>query len=282
MRELPRIQRQTVNTGHFMRSFFSLAASPDANREDPAPESAVDEWVGTLARISAYLCAVGLIAVIGIHLGRHLPPGAGGERQPSWRLASRSTPAFAVNEPDLGDKSTDYEIFRGPGGGRKDVFRFAVRGENNDPRLVAGLEIYRPGAEFSASAETTAELAGAMAAGAREAAGVIDSKFGAVKLFRLADAAASAPPCLGFIKGFDDPLLRISGWSCEGQTVPARRAALGCMLDRLTPLGTGNDPKMAAFFARAELRRGSCGTIAGHGSADWVTTAEGPELRGAF
>ena len=262
-----------------MRSFSTAAAPPDTNREDKVQESLVDEWVGTAARISLYLCTLALIAMVGIEFGRQWVLDDGGERQPLWRLASRSAASFAVNLPDMDDKTTDYEIFRGPGGGRKDVFRFAERGDNSDSRLVAGLEIYRPGAESTAAAT---ELADAMATGEREALGLIDSKFGTVRLFRLAGAKPAAPPCLGFIKGFDEPLLWISGWSCEGQTLPARRAALGCLLDRLTPLSTGNDPKMAEFFAHAELKRGSCGASAPRGSADWVTTAAGPELRGTF
>ena len=50
----------------------------------------------------------------------------------------------------------------------------------------------------------------------------------------------------------------ISGWSCQGSGLPARRAAIGCMLNRLTLLASGNEPKLAELFARAELKRGSC------------------------
>ena len=64
--------------------------------------------------------------------------------------------------------------------------------------------------------------------------------------------------CLGFIKHFDEPDLRISGWSCQGDDLPARRAAIGCMLNRLILLTAGNEPKLAELFARAELKRGNC------------------------
>ncbi len=66
-----------------------------------------------------------------------------------------------------------------------------------------------------------------------EAAGVIDSKFGTVMLLRPAGHADDAQPCLGFIKQLDQPNLRISGWSCQGDAWPARRAAVGCILNRL-------------------------------------------------
>ena len=101
----------------------------------------------------------------------------------------------------------------------------------------------------------------------------------------------SAPPCLrrvraleevGFIKGFDRPNLRISGWSCQGDTLPARRAAIGCILNRLILLSAGNDPKLAELFARAELKRGSCAPASPVTSADWVTGAQNPKLRGSL
>lgn len=52
------------------------------------------------------------------------------------------------------------------------------------------------------------------------------------------------------------------------------------MLDRLTLLTSGHEPKLAELFAHAELKRGGC---AGSGLiADWMTSAENPQLRGAF
>jgi hypothetical protein len=55
------------------------------------------------------------------------------------------------------------------------------------------------------------------------------------------------------------------------------------MLNRLTLLSTGNDPKLAELFARAELRRGDCATSAVPAlSADWLTGTDNPQLRRAF
>jgi hypothetical protein len=65
--------------------------------------------------------------------------------------------------------------------------------------------------------------------------------------------------------------------------MPARRAAVGCMLNRLILLTSGNEPKLAELFARAELRRGSCTAAAiPSTSADWLTGAQNPPLRGAL
>jgi hypothetical protein len=59
----------------------------------------------------------------------------------------------------------------------------------------------------------------------------------------------------------------------------ARRSAIGRMLDRLTLLASGNEPRLAELFGRAELNR------SGYGPAktvpvDWFTEAENPRLRG--
>jgi hypothetical protein len=114
---------------------------------------------------------------------------------------------------------------------------------------------------------------------ALETAGVIESKFGTIALLRRSGRFDPARSCLGFFKRFGDPALQISGWSCQGATLSARRAALGCMLDRLTLLASGNEPRLAEWFARAELKRSGCrgpATV----SVDWVTSANNPSLRG--
>jgi hypothetical protein len=55
------------------------------------------------------------------------------------------------------------------------------------------------------------------------------------------------------------------------------------MLSRLILLTAGNDPKLAALFAHAELRRASCAaSTPSAGPADWVTAAENPLLRGGL
>jgi len=115
-----------------------------------------------------------------------------------------------------------------------------------------------------------------------EAAGVIESKFGPVTLLRLAVDANDAASCVGFVKQLDEPNVRISGWSCQGDDMPARRAAVGCVLNRMILLTSGNEPKLAELFARAEFRRGDWAAALSSTSADWVTGAQNPKLRGAL
>jgi hypothetical protein len=251
----------------------------------PALRSFADECTGVMARLIAYVGALALIAIIGVSLWDELPlrGSADPAAKSAWGTAARAYPAFTVSQFDLSGKTETYGILRHPGGGRKDVLRWAAQGE----KPIAELEIYRPGRELSQSGPPIADIAGRMDPdGMRElqAAGVIDSKFGAITLLGLTDSGGGARPCLGFLKGFEQPNVRISGWSCQGDTLPARRAAIGCILDRLILLTAGNDPKLAELFAHAELKRGGCTPAAAAPviSADWVTGAQNPRLRGSL
>jgi hypothetical protein len=264
-------------------------SAPPANflyttRIHPALTSISDEVCGTLARLFAYVMTLALLAIGAVAAWEHLLDAKAMEPSDkiAWSLVDRSARAFAVSQLDFHDKTETYEIFRHLAGGRKDLLRWS----GADGKPVAGLGIYRPGDEPNQAGLAIAEIAVRMDPdGMREleAARIIDSKFGTVTLLRLVGGGDTARACLGFIKRVDGPNLRISGWSCQGDTLPARRAAIACMLNRLTLLSAGNDPKLAELFARAELRRGDC-TASGTQalSADWLTGTDNPRLRGTF
>jgi len=256
-----------------------MPSNPDYHRGiHPALTSFADECCATLARLIAYVGVLVLFGIGAVHFWHQLQLDFVAEpaERPGFALAQRSRPAFAVSSTGSPDKSEAYEIFRHPEGGRKDIFHWGDPGE----KPVAELEIYRLGGEIDPSQPQTSDLAARIAPeGPREleTAGVIDSKFGTVTLLRPTGNTETARSCLGFIKHFPDPALQISGWSCQGTTLSARRAAIGCMLDRLTMLASGNEPKLAGLFAHAELRRGGCGA-----ATDWVAGPENPRLRGAL
>jgi hypothetical protein len=267
-----------------MRSF----SGPGANFHNstglhPALNRFADECCGTLARLFAYVGTLALLAIVGVHLWDELAAGGGlaPKAGADWRVALRSSPAFAVSDFDLLEKTETYEILRHPQGGRKDILRWPSQGQG----AVAEIEIYRPGGEANPSGPT-AGLAARIAPGGLhtvETAGIIDSKFGAVTLLRVADDTDRARSCLGFIKRIDKPGLQISGWSCQGDSWPARRAAIGCILSRLTLLTAGNDPKLADLFDPAGLNRVSCAASATSApAADWVTGADNPQLRSSL
>ena len=139
-----------------MRSFRADPANSHyPTRIHPALSSFFDECCGTLARLVAYVGALALLAIAGVHLWDQLPFGETSDpaAKADWSMALRSHPAFAVSQFDLPVKTEAYEIFRHPEGGRKDVFRWAAQ----DEKPIAELEIYRAGGEFSESGPATAE-----------------------------------------------------------------------------------------------------------------------------
>ncbi|MCS3891388.1 hypothetical protein M2171_000521 [Bradyrhizobium japonicum USDA 38] len=239
-----------------------------------------DEVVGTLARLFAYVGALVLFAILALAALDRLPSLRDDEpaEKPGWSVADRSQPAFALSRLDSSEKTASYVILRHPEGGRRDVMRWT--GEADKP--VAELEIYREGSEFDVALPATADLAVHMGLGEAtplEQAGLIDTKFGPVALFQPTGTAEGARACLGYLKRSEEPALQISGFSCQGDTLPARRAAIACTLNRLTLLTSGNEPKLAELFAHAELKRRSC---APQGSSDWLLGAANAQLRGSL
>jgi hypothetical protein len=266
-----------------MSSFWvnHQANSSEPSGIQPSQTSLADEACATVARIFLYVGTLALFGILCVHVWnkyhdmRLAEPAAG----VGWSVADRSHPAFSASQTDQGDRSETYVILRHPEGGRRDILRW----QDASSRPIAELEIYRPGSERDGSSPG-ADLAGRMpdpGASELEAAGIVESKFGTVALLRRTDASEGAGACLGFVKRIDDFGLQISisGWSCQGGNAPARRAAIGCMLDRLTLLSAGNEPKLADLFARAELKRTNCPATSG---SDWVTGVENPKLRGTL
>lgn len=233
-------------------------------------------------RLLAYFSGLAVLAAILANLLAAAPAGTVMVRSSprGWTPASRPHPAFAVSHLDLIRKTETYEILRHPHGGRKDILRWSP-GPSESP--VAEIEIYRPGDELGAFAAADADLGlrmGPAGRGEAQAAGVIDTKFGPVALLRFSSAPSASQACLGFVKTFDVPKVRLSGWSCQTGSASAQRTFVGCALNRLTLLSAGNDPKMAELFARAELRRSDCAATAS--STDWATGPQEPVLRGSI
>ncbi|MBR0824697.1 hypothetical protein JQ596_04040 [Bradyrhizobium manausense] len=252
------------------------AALPATTRLHLALADIADEIVGTLARLLAYVGTLALFAILGLAALGQLPALRGDEAPTKlgWSVADRSHPAFAVSQIDSSDKTEPYTILRHPEGGRRDVIRWA--GD------MAELAIYRTGGEFDPTRSVIPDMADRMGLGqlvSLEEAGTIDTKFGPITLFRPTGTARPASSCLGYLKRVEQPALLISGWSCQGDTLPARRAAIACTLNRLTLLTSGNEPKLAGLFAQAELKRRTCGPL---GPADWVNGAANAQLRGSL
>jgi hypothetical protein len=262
-----------------MQSILARRARPSGARIHPALRSFADECGDALVRMLAYVGGLAMIAIIAFATAKVLAdtPDDFGEpvARPGWSQATRSHPAFAMSQVDFPGKTASYDILRHPDGGRKEILRWALPGESP----VAELEIYRPGAEPNSQPVQTDDLAARMDPGGTreiEFAGVIDSKFGPVRLLGFAGIGR---PCLGFVKNFDAANLRLSGWSCQADGRTAQRAAIACALSHLMILSAGNDPKLADLFAHAELRRDSC-SAAPATLPDWIAAGDKPPLRG--
>jgi hypothetical protein len=259
---------------------------PALFRVHPALINFAEEFRAICVRLMAYLCGVGALALIAADLFAGPPIDAMDVAVPlrsrdAWAAAVRPQPAFAAPVADFSSQSESYEILRHTeGGGRKDILRWSAAASEAP---LSQIELYRPGTELVAFGPAVSEIAARATQGrtdAVQAAGVIETKFGTVALVGFTSHAGGRPqPCIGFAHSFDAPRMQISGWSCQGQSAQAQRQAIGCVLDRLTMLSAGNDPKVAELFARAELRRAGCSNPA-PASADWVTATHEPVLRG--
>ena len=270
---------------------MSSADVHDASLSEPrliaTLTSFANEFRATTMRIMAYLCGVALLAMIATDMASRLNDDIDFSprlalRQSAWQAVERPIPAFAAPSPDLAEKTAAYEILRHAEGGRKDVMKWSDAGV---AMPWAEIEIYRASTELVGFAPATLEI------GARtalwnvrklQADGVIDSKFGPVSLVAFStEAAGKALNCTGFARSFDDPALQISGWTCGGAAQPAGRQSVACLLNRLTLLAAGSDPKLAELFARSELKRQVDCSSAAFASEGWLNTLDQPELRGA-
>ncbi|MGH6683641.1 MAG: hypothetical protein ACRECA_06900, partial [Pseudolabrys sp.] len=125
------------------------------------------------------------------------------------------------------------------------------------------VEIYRPGNEIRRFAGPKAEIASEAAAlgpiALRDVEEPLASKFGPLSIVTFDTSKDTARHCLGFVRDYDDPMLRLSGWFCQGGADFIERSTLSCALDRLSLLSAGSEPKVGALFAKAELNRSYCG-----------------------
>ena len=100
MRETPLRQRWCA-FGRLMQSFFGRCANLyNPTQIHPVLTGLADECCGMLARLVAYVGALVLLAIVGIHLWDELPAGEAAEAsaRPDWSVATRSHPAFAVSQ----------------------------------------------------------------------------------------------------------------------------------------------------------------------------------------
>jgi len=237
----------------------------------PASRTVPEDIRATFVRVLAYLGGLAVLAIAAASLFRAPPAGVTvvepAPARPEWINVERPHPAFELPMPELagsatGNVTADYAILRRDAdGARKDVLSFGDAAGSGPYVMV---EIYRPGAASERFIDPASEIAARILAYSVtddvKPAGAIDSKFGDVPLVDFAIAARGKQRrCLGFARAFDEPVVQIAGWYCGAGAEAVDRAALACVLDRLTMLSAGGDAKLAGLFARAEIKRSFCG-----------------------
>ena len=237
------------------------------------------ELQATLTRVFVY-CAV--LGAFGFGIAEFIARGASAApaEPPEWIAVNKPFPAFAMSIPDF--EAPRYSIWRhASGSGRKDILTFGEAGG-----ATAVVEIHRPGANTDArdSEDITANIS-ELRLSAPVGARTIDTKFGAVLVEPFTDhAPGHTRSCLRFSRDLMEPRLTLSGWFCNAGPELVDRGMLGCALDRLSLVAAGTEPKLAALFAHAELKRSFCGQNSVFVAAtpkrmDWIEAARDPKLR---
>lgn len=247
------------------------------------------ECENILVRLMAYAGGLLVLAVIAADVfsgtvGQAAVEPRMADPSPEWSEAQRPHAAFAVPLAELAEKTLTYQIFRHRDGvGRRDLMVWRET-ETAAPSLQ--IEIFRPGdgGEVPSALTAVAMLAQIKDHSALRSAGMIDTKFGRTALTAFMTPGQPASRCLGFARTYDTPRLQIAGYACTQEEARPAQAMLACALDRLTLLASGNDPRVAALFAHAELKRGLCDNFAALSArlqGDWVSNQQALQLRGS-
>jgi len=229
----------------------------------PALHSWREELPSILVRALAYLGGIAVLSIAAAQVFQSapvmnaIPPIHHSE----WIEVERPFPAFALSIPEAADVPFRYAIRRQAlGGGRKDILSL---GESDGLAPHLQVEIYRPGDETRRFADPRAVIVESAAAlgpvEVGQANEPLASKFGSLAIVAFDTSKGAPRHCLGFVRAYDEPLLQLSGWFCQGGADFVERSTLACALDRLTLLAAGSEPKVGALFAQAELNRSFCG-----------------------
>lgn len=228
----------------------------------PVLHSWREEMSGHFVRVMAYVGGVALLSTVAAQFVQSPPVNSAitPVHWSAWIDIDKPFPAFDLSIPEAAGQPTSYAVRRhATGNGRKDILGLG-NPDGVTPYLQA--EIYRPGSELArfgpAAEQIETEAAGLGPVDLHMIEAPLASKFGPLTLVSFQTGKGVARQCLGFVRAYADPLLRLSGWFCRGGE-PVRESTLACALDRLALLSAGSEPKVAAVFAQAELNRSFCG-----------------------
>ena len=249
------------------------------------------DFIGALATFALVL----VTAIVAGDLGPTPAISAANEIQmiSQWNEVTRGSGAFAVAYPAIDNLSHQYTVRRHRvDGGRKDLMTW---GAPRDEGAYVRFALYRPGredmlpgdplaavTELAAESGINAELAGPV--------GQIDTKFGPLALVDMTLTRMGDEPrqCLAAVGAWNEPRLGLVAWWCNSGPAMVAHGRLACLVERLVLMSAGGDTSLVSFFARAELKRNFCGTVApllmaqAKRSDDWILAKSDPKLRSAL
>ncbi len=207
-----------------------------------------------------------------------------------WSEITRMHGAFALEAPQLEGLEQKYLVRRHrEGGGRKDYLTF---GDPSETGTYVRVALYRPGGEAALEqdaleAVTAVASESSIDAELLETENLLTTKFGPLSVVEMnVKGANGSRNCIAVANAWADVHIGIVAWWCNGGPELVSHGKLACVLDRLSLMSAGGDKKLADFFARAELRRGQCGTqnvlvspTIKH-STNWMSAKPDPKLRG--
>jgi hypothetical protein len=268
--------------------FFIVARERIAALRDRMPD--FGPW--SLSRALAFASILFMVSIIGRDLIGPTPANSSVTRlpeRPLWSEITRAHGAFALESPALEGLELSYLVRRHRvGGGRKDLMTWgSVDGDGAYMRVV----LYRPGTE-SAFLDDPLDIATALAvesgidAELSGPAGELKTKFGDLPIVNMHTWGKNGPrACMVVAHSWSEPRLSLVAWWCNRDWQLVQRGHVACLMDRLMLMSAGGDGKLAAFFARAERERETCGTTPILGTTpkrpdDWIFAKAEPQLRG--
>lgn len=211
------------------------------------------------------------------------------EARPAWIEVARAAGAFAVSMPALDPAQLTYLVRRHrEGGGRKDLLTFGTPAEKLP---YVRIEAYRPGSEGEAITDPLDAVAALAAeshidAELTETPTLLKTKFGRLPVVGMNITGDAARACIAVASAWGEPRFSLVAWWCNPGPELVPHGQLACLLDRLALMSAGGDERLAAFFAKAELKRNFCGapgaivTATPRRSDDWISQKTMPPLRG--
>jgi hypothetical protein len=191
------------------------------------------------------------------------PPVPAAPALPQWLAIERAAPAFHLPVPDLERFGVSHAARRHSGhGGREDRLSFG-QFESRDPFATllvqrSGSGAQTPGSFFVDLARQSALIGQSLTRATQPLP--LDTKFGMAELADVTLAAGNRErTCLAARQGIAGGTTRLTSILCPAEGLQADPATLGCMIDRLQLLASGEDGALRGAFAQAERKRmGAC------------------------